>query len=337
MALLQSELLPVSEVLSFFNISLNQYFNLATVPFPIVTSRGRVVYQDGNRYFTYDMNADNPADTDRTSISADNVRSDCYVDFGVYSGQYALDKNSFNHRIDRSRTDTDRTRFDESRIRTQTPASSHDLYHDKNTGVLQKTYNGQRDNYLFTSLDLVNKTHTDRSRIKLPEVYTGEYDSQTNTISIVDKAPPAPPPVAVNTTTPTPKPTRSSKGSTQMSLVTATVDKNKEALIAATKIEVGTIALDLITKQLIKALPEPVQLVVGQSPLIKIAIANLANVMIAQLSVEDQRLLAVNEAMLTVAYTETIRTFKFQEIIEGALAGIPKESLALITGSKSTS
>mgnify|MGYP000349579204 FL=1 len=54
--------------------------------------------------------------------------------------------------------------------------------------------------------------------------------------------------------------------------------------------------------------------------------------MISQLSIEDQRLLAVNEAMLTVAYTETIRTFKFQEIIEGALAGIPKESLALITG-----
>ena len=50
MTLRQNELLPVSTVLSFFNISLNQYFNLTQVPFPVVTPRGRVVYQDGTPY-----------------------------------------------------------------------------------------------------------------------------------------------------------------------------------------------------------------------------------------------------------------------------------------------
>ena len=327
MSLPQSELLPVSTVLSFFNISLNQYFNLAQVPFPVVTPRGRVVYQDGNRYFTYDMSETNPSDTDRSSISADNVRAECYVDFATYTGASSSSAENFKHRIGRSRTDTDRTRFDDSRIRTQTPSSSTDIYLDRDTGVMLETYNAQRNGYLFTSLDIVNNVHPIRSKIEQSAIYTGQYDSTTNSISVVEKNP-----TRTVTATSARKQTSTSQETNQMSLVATTVDKNKEALIAATKIEVGTIALDLITKQLIKALPEPVQLVVGQSPLIKIAIANLANVMISQLSIEDQRLLAVNEAMLTVAYTETIRTFKFQEIIEGALAGIPKESLALITG-----
>lgn len=330
MALPQSEILPVSTVLSFFNISLNQYFNLAQVPFPIVTPRGRVVYQDGNRYFTYDMSETNPSDTDRSSISADNVRAECYVDFATYTGASSSSAENFKHRIGRSRTDTDRLRFDDDCIRTQTSSSSSDIYLDRDTGVMIDTYNAQRNGYLFTSLDIVNNIHPMRSKIEQSDIYTGQYDSTTNSISVVEKNP------TPTVTTTVSKQISTSQGNNQMSLVTTTIDKNKEALIAATKIEVGTIALDLITKQLIKALPEPVQLVVGQSPLIKIAIANLANVMISQLSIEDQRLLAVNEAMLTVAYTETIRTFKFQEIIEGALAGIPKESLALITGKTTT-
>ena len=327
MTLRQNEILPVSTVLSFFNISLNQYFNLTQVPFPVVTPRGRVVYQDGNRYFTYDMSETNPSDTDRSSISADNIRAECYVDFATYTGASSSSAENFKHRIGRSHTDTDRLRFDDDCICTQTSSSRLDIYLNRDTGVMLDTYNGQRNGYLFTSLDIVNNVHPIRSKIEQPAIYTGQYDSTTNSISVIEKNP-----TQTVTATSACKQTSTSQETNQMSFVATTVDKNKEALISATKIEVGTIALDLITKQLIKALPEPVQLVVGQSPLIKIAIANLANVMISQLSIEDQRLLAVNEAMLTVAYTETIRTFKFQEIIEGALAGIPKESLALITG-----
>ena len=327
MTLRQNEILPVSTVLSFFNISLNQYFNLTQVPFPVVTPRGRVVYQDGNRYFTYDMSETNPSDTDRSSISADNIRAECYVDFATYTGASSSSAENFKHRIGRSRTDTDRLRFDDDCIRIQTSSSSIDIYLNRDTGVMLDTYYAQRNGYLFTSLDIVNNVHPIRSKIEQPAIYTGQYDSTTNSISVIEKNP-----TQTVTATSACKQTSTSQETNQMSFVATTVDKNKEALISATKIEVGTIALDLITKQLIKALPEPVQLVVGQSPLIKIAIANLANVMISQLSIEDQRLLAVNEAMLTVAYTETIRTFKFQEIIEGALAGIPKESLALITG-----
>lgn len=109
------------------------------------------------------------------------------------------------------------------------------------------------------------------------------------------------------------------------------LDANKSALVAATKLEVGNIALGLVTEQVTKVLPPPLQLLLTDSPLVKIAVANLVNVLISQLNTSDPKILAVNESILTVAYMETLRSFNIESIISNVLSGIPVEKLDLIT------
>lgn len=310
------QLIPIVTVLNFFGIDLKTYFKLSRVPFPVVTDKGRVVYLSNDDYVMYDMTDSNPDDTDISRVSESTVLSQCFVDFGIYEGSHY-----FNHRYNRSQTDANRTLIRENTVKAQTAKSSKDLFFRKSSGVLQDQYNLQRVSYPFTSLDLISSVAPDYELIKNPAEYKGVYDAVHNLVTIEPIVPQAPQPSFIQ-----------SQENPQMSNVSATIDKNKEALITATKLEVGNIALDLVTKQLVKALPEPMQLLVGQSPLIKIAVANLANVVVSQLSLNDPRLVAINDAMLTVAYAETIRTFNFQEIIESALSGIPKGSLDLITG-----
>lgn len=318
----QNEILPVKQFLSFFNITLEQYFLLEEVPFPVVTPHGRVVYPLRDSYYCYDMNTSDPSDLHKTEIDKYDILKDFYIDFATYSGHLSNKKKDFKHRFCRQDSDVYNLVFGKERITTQTTKSRTDIFHNLETGVCLYTNSLQMPGYQFTTLDIVNEVHPMRDQILSPGLFYGSYDEKLNTISVH------------SLTNQTIICNSQSTGNNTMTLVTTTIDKNKEALIAATKLEVGTIALDLITQQLIKALPQPFQLLIGESPLIKIAIANLANVMISQLSVEDQRLLAVNDAMLTVAYVETIRTFNFKEMIENALSNIPSESLALLTGSK---
>lgn len=313
MSISRDELIPVSKFLEFFNIDLHTYFNLSNVLFPVVTEYGRVIYQRSNdRYFCYDMTDSSPNDTDTTSIGELEILSSCYIDLGTFD--YS---KPFSHRYSRSRTDGASTKIRENIITTQTAKSSRDLSYNIDTGVMLKVFSAQSISYPFTSLDLINDVDPLHDIIKYPSgTVKGTYDPIYNTISVTS--------------------TQSKENTVMSSIVSTTIDKNKEALITATKFEVGNIALDLVTKQLVKALPEPMQLLIGQSPLIKIAVANLANVVVSQLSINDQRLVAVNDAMLTVAYAETLRTFNLQEIIESALSGIPKGSLDIITGTAPT-
>lgn len=105
------------------------------------------------------------------------------------------------------------------------------------------------------------------------------------------------------------------------------VDTNKVALITATKLEVGNLALDLVTDQLLKTLPEPLRAMIANNPASKILVANLVNVLVTNTNVQDQRLLTVNESMMTVSYMEFFKTFDIQNILNNVVNQIPSNKL----------
>ena len=105
------------------------------------------------------------------------------------------------------------------------------------------------------------------------------------------------------------------------------VDTNKAALITATKLEVGTLALDLVTDQLLKTLPEPLRAMIANNPVSKILVANLVNVLVTNTNVQDQRLLTVNKSMMTVGYMEFFKTFDIQSILNNIVNQIPANKL----------
>ena len=105
------------------------------------------------------------------------------------------------------------------------------------------------------------------------------------------------------------------------------VDTNKTALITATKLEVGNLALDLVTDQLLKTLPVPLRAMIANNPASKILVANLVNILVTNTNVQDQRLLTVNESMMTVGYMEFFKTFDIQNILNNVVNQIPSSKL----------
>ena len=105
------------------------------------------------------------------------------------------------------------------------------------------------------------------------------------------------------------------------------VDTNKVALITATKLEVGNLALDLVTDQLLKTLPEPLRVIIANNPASKILVANLVNILVTNTNIQDQRLLTVNESMMTVGYMEFFKTFDIQSILNNVVNQIPANKL----------
>ena len=105
------------------------------------------------------------------------------------------------------------------------------------------------------------------------------------------------------------------------------VDTNKTALIIATKLEVGNLALDLVTEQFLKTMPEPLRAMIANNPASKILVANLVNILVTNTNVQDQRLLTVNESMMTVGYMEFFKTFDIQNILNNVVNQIPSSKL----------
>lgn len=125
---------------------------------------------------------------------------------------------------------------------------------------------------------------------------------------------------------------RSSKSTEQNTMpksdtISNVVDTNKVALITATKLEVGNLALDLVTDQLLKTLPEPLRVMIANNPASKILVANLVNILVTNTNVQDQRLLTVNESMMTVGYMEFFKTFDIQSILNNVVNQIPANKL----------
>ena len=109
--------------------------------------------------------------------------------------------------------------------------------------------------------------------------------------------------------------------------ISSVVDTNKAALITATKLEVGNLALDLVTEQFLKTMPEPLRAMIAKNPASKILVANLVNLLVSNTNVQDQRLLMVNESMMTAGYLEFFKTFDIQNILNNVVNQIPSSKL----------
>ena len=123
-----------------------------------------------------------------------------------------------------------------------------------------------------------------------------------------------------------PKPTEQNIMS-KSETISNVVATNKAALITATKLEVGNLALDLVTDQLLKTLPEPLRVMIANNPASKILVANLVNLLVSNTNVQDQRLLMVNESMMTAGYMEFFKTFDMQNILNNVVNQIPSSKL----------
>lgn len=313
---IQNSCIPIQKVLDFFGLTLSQYLNLEVVPFPVVLEIGRVVYPG---LISYDMNLLEPTDTGRTNYSESQILREGYVDYGIYDNNHTT---NISFRLKRSPIDANLSDFTYSSelVKTETKDSSENLYMSKVTGRQRKEYRLQNDSYHFSSFDFINDTHADRAKI-LDGKHRGIYDEATRSIIIE------------------PLSTRQLKklkpGNTNMAIQTESiVEQNKAALITATKLEVGALALDLVSTQVVKTLPVPIQLMVGESPLVKVAIANVVNLIMSQTNIDDERLVAVNEAMMTVAWIETIKTLDIKGMVEAALSSIPTAKLDALVAAK---
>ena len=123
-----------------------------------------------------------------------------------------------------------------------------------------------------------------------------------------------------------PKPTEQNTMS-KSDTISNVVDTNKVALITATKLEVGNLALDLVTEQFLKTMPEPLRAMIAKNPASKILVANLVNLLVSNTNVQDQRLLMVNESMMTAGYLEFFKTFDIQNILNNVVNQIPSNKL----------
>ena len=123
-----------------------------------------------------------------------------------------------------------------------------------------------------------------------------------------------------------PKPTEQNTMS-KSDTISNVVDTNKVALITATKLEVGNLALDLVTEQFLKTMPEPLRAMIAKNPASKILVANLVNLLVSNTNVQDQRLLMVNESMMTAGYMEFFKTFDIQNILNNVVNQIPSNKL----------
>jgi hypothetical protein len=323
MAHYSNSLYPFKDFLALFDgLTVDAYFQLNVIPYPVVTHSGRVIYRrDSGSFRTYDMGSSEPTDSDTTAYEVDDVFNRAFIDLAVFKNSvFRNDSTDIKFRLREVNVDNSRTSTDgNDNITTETRGSSTTLKFDPNTGLRQRDFHLYTDAYKFNNLDIINDVHDDYARIENKEKFNFVYDRANKTISI------------------SPKSTRSSKaqqkGKTMSTAANTTqnvLDQNKAALITATKLEVGGIAIDLVTQQVLKALPAPVQLLIGDNPAAKIAVANLVNLIIGQLNIDDPRVAVVNEAMMTVAYMETLKTFNFKQMIDTALAGIPADKLAIL-------
>lgn len=316
---MSSTYLPLQQVIDFFGITIQQYFSLVNVPFPVITRYGRVVYLAGSGdYIRYDANDNNPNDSDITTIRDDHV-SNFYIDFSIFNKDLDIADTVF--RYNNCALDYNKTTINNRRIETQTKESSRDLYYDLVTGLctnISSSFSEVTPEYPFFTLDLINDVHPWYEIIRKGTPNSGSYNASSRTINISSSP--------------------LSKGNKRMSLTdNSIIDANKQALLLATKLEVGSLALGLITEQAMKALPAPLQLLVANNPLLKIAVANLINLVVLQTGLDDDRVLAVNDAMLTVSWMETINAFDFKAVIDGALAGIPSGKIEALVKAKAES
>jgi hypothetical protein len=105
-------------------------------------------------------------------------------------------------------------------------------------------------------------------------------------------------------------------------VITDQAQEHAQAMILASKLEIGRMAIELIKEQLKPYVP-PMAKVLLSTPFADLAIATSASAIVTVVS-DDPRAKVVSNAMLTVAYGEILQTMQIPEMINGVLSKIPK-------------
>lgn len=322
--------MPILEFLDKFNLGFMEYMNLAVIPYPIVTEDGNILYYNSytDNLFLSDCQLNDPEDLKlkRIHFYEDDLVSllyDLYIDFNIYDPSLNLTDSVFRYNSSK----IDRPRFIDStysKVETTRSSIMIDIINKtgKVCGDIRNKHKLDRYTYSFNTFDLVNKRDPildyileDKVQILLQDnklVFSPKQNfnstSSGDNMSTLNSA------QTIGTNT----------------VVQNVIDKNKESLLIAAKLEVGGLALNLITEQIVKQLPQHFQFLLQDNPLIKVAISNLVNVVVQSMNIQDARILAVNDAMITASWIETVSMFNFQEIINTALSKLPESKVSTL-------
>lgn len=303
-------LIPLHNFLLRSKMSLKDYLSLDEVPYPLVNQDGNVIYFIDNLFCTSWKRNTSPIDNSfRSSKTLEDLKC---------SSNLFIDIRTFNPHISGAKyrnKDIIRDSLKKFSLQfiTETTNSSEQIYH---------FLNGRENvvlvsNYLFSPLDLINNIDKDflfKFESESPLVFNkaeGKFEIQ-----------------------------QSSKGNIMSEVYQAPsksiLDKNKESLFLATKIEVGGLALDLVSQQIVKTIPEAFQPLIANNVFFKIGIANAINLLILQTNVNDKRIEILNDSMMTKAYIDMLDSFDLTKLLGEILTKLPVDKIQTLVDEKET-
>lgn len=301
-------LIPLHDFLLRCKISLNDYLSLDNVPYPLVNEDGDVIYfKDGLFCKSWKRSTDPLDHTFRTLKTFEDLKenNNLYIDIRKFD-PYLSSVKYRNKNIIKDSLNKLSLQYI-----TETTGSSLQITHFRNG----KENVVLVSNYLFSSLDLVNKTDMDFLSIFITEI-----------------------PLVFNKTTGKFELQQSSKGNIMSEVYQAPsqsiLDKNKDSLVLATKLEVGGLALDLVSQQIVKTIPEPFQPLIANNVFFKIGIANAINLLVLQTNINDERLKVLNDSMMTKAYIDMLGSFDLAKLLSEILTKLPVDKIQTLVNDK---
>lgn len=344
-------LLPLDKFLSILNIDLYTYIsNSSGVPYPIVNSSHQIVfpiYGDDKKLEGWLTNKalisrenTSPALVTKNNISTNTPlfyrTSVLFVDFRIFDLLDCDSISSINFRIAKNEVDYNSSTIYRSarefenidyKVRIESKISSYSLYYTCQGFLINsECKNNSLAPYNFASNYFIKYHNYDIYNKICPKYYNFDV---LNPQSLFIKSFKSIYNYSENSMS-----TKTDTSTSESTMLDTVVNTNRQALIIATKLEVGGLALDLLTENVTKALPEPFQIIINGNPLVKIAIANLVSIVIQQTGIDDPRVLAINEAMLTRSWMDTIGAFDFKSILEDVITKIPAGKLSTLTDVK---
>lgn len=320
-------LIPIKDFLIRINLSLEDYLKLETVPFPVVLENGEVIYFKFNDIFVLDRN--NTDVSSRKKIQIEGTLNQLYnskeifIDVRGFISKPSIDLleiDNLNYRNKELILDRLNSKKDESNFffTSETTGNSDQIIHDIFTGKECSTCSF--NSYKFSSFDLISKINTPFLINYLNPNCSISYDKENQKFKYV-----------LNSNFKQSETTMTQNSYALLTKANSVLEANKTAIIAATKLEVGGIALDLITDQIAKGIPEGFRPFIVNNPLFKIAVANAINLLVLQTGIEDPKLLILNDAMMTKSYSSMLESFDLTSLLSTVLTQIPAGKLKTLS------
>lgn len=303
-------LIPLHNFLLRIEMSLKDYLSLKEVPYPLVTKDGDVIYFENDFFYKSWKRSTEPSDNSfrgKKTLEALKLNNDLYIDIRKFV-PYLSSTKYRNKEIIKDTL----CKISLGYV-TETTSSSiqidHNLDGKENIILLP--------NYLFSPLDLVNTVDKD---------FLINFESEK--------------PLVFNETKCNFELKQTSEGNimSQVSPLApkSILDKNKDSLVLATKLEVGGLALDLVSQQVVKTIPEPFQPLVANNVFFKIAIANAINLLVLQTNMDDERIKVLNDSMMTKAYIDMLGSFDLSKLLGEILTKLPVDKVQTLVNEKET-